>query len=190
MQDEINKAENSAAYNIKKMSPIKQKRAHIDLVNRANNLNFKPFKTMINPLTNKDELHILVHRGVTGFNPSAKGKNMLSTDNINSSTSTDSVHSLLPKAANEYAMYGAWHSDPEGFKSMFPESEHHLNEWQKILNNNKNKKRFTEADAINDLKDEIIELYEELSNMSDESLGKLPKRWKRALNAAIEKING
>lgn len=48
----------------------------------------------------------------------------------------------------------------------------------------------TEADAVNDLKDEIVELYEELSNMSDDSLGKLPKRWKRALDAAIEKING
>jgi hypothetical protein len=48
----------------------------------------------------------------------------------------------------------------------------------------------TEACAINDLKDKIVELYEELLNISDESLGKLPKRWKRALNAAIEKING
>jgi len=42
----------------------------------------------------------------------------------------------------------------------------------------------TEADAINALKDEISGLYKELSSAPDESLGKLPKRWKRALCAA------
>lgn len=43
----------------------------------------------------------------------------------------------------------------------------------------------TESEAINDLKDEIVALFRELSTMPDNELGKLPKRWKRALNSAI-----
>jgi len=41
----------------------------------------------------------------------------------------------------------------------------------------------TEADAINALKDEIAGLYSELASAADDKLGKLPKRWKRALLA-------
>jgi hypothetical protein len=41
----------------------------------------------------------------------------------------------------------------------------------------------TEADAINVLKDEIASLYTELAGEADDKLGKLPKRWKRALLA-------
>ena len=41
----------------------------------------------------------------------------------------------------------------------------------------------TEADAINALKDEISGLYSELAAVPDGKLGKLPKRWKRALCA-------
>ena len=39
----------------------------------------------------------------------------------------------------------------------------------------------TEADAINSLKDAIAGLYAELSDAPDAQLGKLPRRWKRAL---------
>lgn len=39
----------------------------------------------------------------------------------------------------------------------------------------------TEADAINSLKDAIAGLYTELAAAPDQELGKLPKRWKRAL---------
>jgi hypothetical protein len=41
----------------------------------------------------------------------------------------------------------------------------------------------TEADAINVLKDEIASLFTELAGEADDKLGKLPKRWKRALLA-------
>jgi hypothetical protein len=41
----------------------------------------------------------------------------------------------------------------------------------------------TEADAINDLKDEIANLYVELTETPQTKLGKLPRRWKRALCA-------
>lgn len=39
----------------------------------------------------------------------------------------------------------------------------------------------TEADAINALKDAIAGLYGELVAVPDQQLGKLPRRWKRAL---------
>jgi hypothetical protein len=39
----------------------------------------------------------------------------------------------------------------------------------------------TEADAINSLKDAIAGLYTELVSAPDDQLGKLPRRWKRAL---------
>ena len=39
----------------------------------------------------------------------------------------------------------------------------------------------TEADAINSLKDAISGLYGELVSVPDQQLGKLPRRWKRAL---------
>lgn len=41
----------------------------------------------------------------------------------------------------------------------------------------------TEADAINALKDEISGLYAELASTPENQLGKLPRRWKRALCA-------
>jgi len=41
----------------------------------------------------------------------------------------------------------------------------------------------TEADAINALKDEISGLYTELAATPENKLGKLPRRWKRALCA-------
>jgi hypothetical protein len=44
----------------------------------------------------------------------------------------------------------------------------------------------TEADALNELKDQILDLYDDLVNCADGELGKLPRRWKRALLAVIE----
>lgn len=41
----------------------------------------------------------------------------------------------------------------------------------------------TEADAINALKDEVSGLYVELAATPEGELGKLPRRWKRALGA-------
>jgi hypothetical protein len=43
----------------------------------------------------------------------------------------------------------------------------------------------TEADAVNCLKDAIVSLQEELDAVDDESLGKLPLRWKLALEAVL-----
>ncbi len=39
----------------------------------------------------------------------------------------------------------------------------------------------TEADALNALKDELCALYHELAETPMDKLGKLPRRWKRAL---------
>lgn len=41
----------------------------------------------------------------------------------------------------------------------------------------------TEADAINALKDEVSNLYVQLAATPEDRLGKLPRRWKRALCA-------
>lgn len=46
----------------------------------------------------------------------------------------------------------------------------------------------TEADAINELKDEILRLYTDLSGSDDASLGKLPRRWKASLSAIIDAV--
>ena len=43
----------------------------------------------------------------------------------------------------------------------------------------------TESDAIDDLKSELGELYIELSEIPDEELGSLPKRWKRGLDNLV-----
>ena len=43
----------------------------------------------------------------------------------------------------------------------------------------------TESDAIYDLKSELGELYIELSEIPDEELGPLPKRWKRGLGHLV-----
>jgi len=43
----------------------------------------------------------------------------------------------------------------------------------------------TEAQAIDLLKDEVVALFREIGSMPDDQLGKLPKRWKRALRAII-----
>lgn len=43
----------------------------------------------------------------------------------------------------------------------------------------------TPAEAINALKDELLSLYRELREASEEELGKLPRRWKQALRAII-----
>jgi hypothetical protein len=43
----------------------------------------------------------------------------------------------------------------------------------------------TEAEAINELKTSISELYEELNAIDDAELGPLPTRWKAALNFIV-----
>ncbi len=43
----------------------------------------------------------------------------------------------------------------------------------------------TGAEALNDLKDEIIRLYRDLEATPDVELGRLPLRWKRALRLAV-----
>ena len=46
----------------------------------------------------------------------------------------------------------------------------------------------TEADAINALKDEISHLYLELIEAPEKTLGKLPRRWRRALCAVAHPV--
>lgn len=114
MQDEINKAENSAAYNIKPMSLSKQKQAHIHLMKRITKLPFNSVRNMDN--NGVKEPHILVHRGIgaeADFNPNAKGKNKLKVSNSHIGASTDSVHSLIPDAANEFTRHGNPDTHPE-----------------------------------------------------------------------------
>lgn len=45
----------------------------------------------------------------------------------------------------------------------------------------------TPSEAIGMLKHEIATLFEELSEVSDEELGKLPKMWKRTLESFLQK---
>lgn len=44
----------------------------------------------------------------------------------------------------------------------------------------------SEAEALNELKDEIVRLHADLSGSDEASLGKLPRRWKAALDAVIQ----
>lgn len=44
-----------------------------------------------------------------------------------------------------------------------------------------------EIDAINELKAELLDLYDDLSTMPDNKLGKAPRSWKRLLTSIIEK---
>jgi len=48
---------------------------------------------------------------------------------------------------------------------------------------------FNETEALNNLKDELIDLFDYLNSVSSSSLGKLPKRWKKIINSFIEKNN-
>lgn len=45
----------------------------------------------------------------------------------------------------------------------------------------------TEPEAINDLKMELIDLYEDLVDITDEKLGKFPKTWKKIVKTFIIK---
>ena len=47
-----------------------------------------------------------------------------------------------------------------------------------------------EAEALNDLKNEIIDLFEYLNGLQDKKLGAMPKRWKKIVNSFVEKRNG
>lgn len=44
-----------------------------------------------------------------------------------------------------------------------------------------------EIEAMHNLKLELIDLYEDLSSISDNNLGKYPKAWKKAINSVIQK---
>ncbi len=43
----------------------------------------------------------------------------------------------------------------------------------------------TEAEALDALKDAIVALADDLADVSDDALGRLPRRWKRALAAVL-----
>jgi len=45
-----------------------------------------------------------------------------------------------------------------------------------------------ETEALIDLKNEIIDLFEDLDSTPDNELGDIPKVWKRILNRIIEKV--
>jgi hypothetical protein len=44
--------------------------------------------------------------------------------------------------------------------------------------------------ALNDLKDELIDLYEYLNSIPVASLGSMPKKWKSIVNSLIQKTDG
>lgn len=46
----------------------------------------------------------------------------------------------------------------------------------------------SEAAALNALKDALVSLHDDLAGAADESLGKLPLRWKLALKAVVVKM--
>ena len=48
----------------------------------------------------------------------------------------------------------------------------------------------TEGEALSNLKEELIDLFEHLNEIPDSELGAVPKGWKRTINSLIEKING
>jgi hypothetical protein len=47
-----------------------------------------------------------------------------------------------------------------------------------------------EIEAVNDLEDELIDLFEYLNNIPIKNLGKIPKKWLKIINFFIEKRNG
>ncbi len=81
-----------------------RKQGQTNAINWTKDVSYhNPFKTMVNPETNKPELHVMAHRGVSNLNPNLEGKNALKVDDTHIHTKGDSVHSLSPHAANEYA---------------------------------------------------------------------------------------
>ena len=44
-----------------------------------------------------------------------------------------------------------------------------------------------EIEAVNDLKMQLLDLYDDLNEMDDDELGEEPKAWKRTLNKLITK---
>jgi hypothetical protein len=44
-----------------------------------------------------------------------------------------------------------------------------------------------EMDSINNLKLELLDLFDDLNEMEDEELGETPKGWKKTLNLLIRK---
>jgi len=44
-----------------------------------------------------------------------------------------------------------------------------------------------EIEAVNDLKMQLLDLYDDLNDMDDDELGEEPKAWKRTLNKLISK---
>lgn len=47
-----------------------------------------------------------------------------------------------------------------------------------------------EIEAVNDLEDELIDLFEYLNSIPIKNLGKIPKKWLKIINFFIEKRNG
>lgn len=47
-----------------------------------------------------------------------------------------------------------------------------------------------EAEALTDLKNELIDLFEYLNTIQDKNLGKSPRRWKKIINSFVEKQDG
>lgn len=46
----------------------------------------------------------------------------------------------------------------------------------------------TKEDAIEDLKQNIVELYEHLKYAKDKELGRLPRRWRQILKSVVEEV--
>ncbi len=44
-----------------------------------------------------------------------------------------------------------------------------------------------EIESVNDLKMELIDLYEDMNQMEDDELGNEPKSWKKTINRLIKK---
>jgi hypothetical protein len=81
------------------------KKGQISVVKRAiehSSPTNKNTKNMINPITGKNELHILTHRGIKNIDSEATGPNMLSVGPEHVEQSHHAVHTLDPQVAEQY----------------------------------------------------------------------------------------
>lgn len=66
-------------------------------------LNGKAYKNMLNPNTGKQELHIMVHRGISAHPDEEGGFNKLLIRDNHIEQPTNAVHTLSPRVAHDYS---------------------------------------------------------------------------------------
>lgn len=96
-------------------NPFKTKEAASEAkskyISKIQNLDFAKTQIMPNIHSNKDELHVLLHRGMSGEEPlkPSRGPNMMDWSNEKTvKTSNNSIHTLHPGEAKGYAEDGSY----------------------------------------------------------------------------------